>query len=320
VPPTENQRASSLTVAALCGSTLQRAVRKALALLVALWLVSGAVASADDISDFDAARAFYEKHNYRAAAASFGALVGTEPPRLQSAVLIAESRKYLAASRLFLGDEVGARAAFLQLLRREPEYALDPVAFPRDVVMLFEDIKHTLVQERARAQEAEALVKAEAERIAQEIAARDRDNLRRLEAMAAESHQELRNSRFIASIPFGVGQFQNGHRGFGMALLVTEGILAATSVVTYIAHQRVADDHPSDQSTVVETRQAERIAFIANVSSFSLFAGLALVGMVDAHVRFVEGRETSRPRLLPPDLQRWLNERGLALSAQGLHF
>jgi len=172
VPPTENQRASSPSIAAPSASALQRAVRIVFAVLVAIWLVSGASASADDISDFDAARALYEKHNYRAAAASFAALVGTEPPRLQSAVLIAESRKYLAASRLFLGDEAGARAAFLQLLRREPEYALDPVAFPRDVVMLFEDIKHTLVQERTRAQEAEALLKAEAERIAREIAAR----------------------------------------------------------------------------------------------------------------------------------------------------
>jgi hypothetical protein len=277
-------------------------------------------ARADDLADFEHARGLYERGDYRGAAAELDNLVGTEPPRLKSAVLIAESRKYLAASRLFLGDGAGARSAFDRLLADEPDYALDPLAFPRDVVVLFEEQKRARSEQRAR-EAAEARAREdEVRRMAEESARRDRAMMEQLRALAAESSEREAPSRFIATIPFGVGQFQNGHRGFGTALAVAEGITAVASVVAYISHENLASKRPDTESEAAPLRELERVMRLTNITTFSVFAGLAAVGVIDAHVRFGEGRVTSRPRTLPPDLDRWLKERGLAIAADGLHF
>lgn len=283
-------------------------------------LVAPDPARADDLADFEHARALYERGDYRGAAGELANLVGTEPPRLKSAVLITESRKYLAASRLFLGDEAGARGAFDRLLADEPDYALDPLAFPRDVVALFDERKRARAEQRAREAAEQRARQEAAERMAAESARRDRAMMEQLRALAQESTQRETPSRFIASVPFGVGQFQNGHRGFGTALAVAESIAAVASVATYISHQNLAAKHPRTEADARPLRELERVMFVTNVASFSVFAGLAAIGIVDAHVRFGEGRVTSRPRTLPTELDRWLKERGLAISADGLHF
>ena len=105
------------------------------ALLVAAslcWLpcVRAPLVHADDLSEFELARSRYDRHDYARAVDAFRKLVGTDPPRIANALLVLESRKYFAASLLFVGAESEARQQFRLLLQQEPEYALDPLAFP----------------------------------------------------------------------------------------------------------------------------------------------------------------------------------------------
>ena len=86
-------------------------------------------ARADDLTDFEKARALYEKRNYAGAVAAFVAMVGSDPPRVSERLLLLESRKYLAASLLFQGRPDEASAQFRLLLTQEPDYTIDPLAF-----------------------------------------------------------------------------------------------------------------------------------------------------------------------------------------------
>lgn len=282
-------------------------------------LCLAALASADDLTDFEQARSLYDKRNYAGAAAAFKLMVGTDPPRVSERLLVLESRKYLAASLLFLRQQDDARAQFRLLLAQEPGYALDPLAFPTDVVTLFEKVKSAVQGELAEARDAERQQREEEQRKQLEAARAEQDNLRRLLTMASESQTSEKNSRWIATIPFGAGQFQNGHQNLGIALAVLEGVSAATSIGSYLAHQQLADESPSS-AELGETRRLETLWRNTNNVSFGIFAALALIGIIDAHVRFVPSRVTSRPRQLPPDLERWAHERKLSAQGFTLHF
>lgn len=273
-------------------------------------------ARADDLSDFEAARALYEGQQYARAVEALRELVGTDPPRVADPLLVLESRKYLAAALLFMGAAADAKTQFRLLLTQEPRYTLDPLAFPTEVLALFERVKEEMQRELEERRNAEEAARREAERKAQLAEHIRRENLARLRVLAEEAETSVENSRWIASVPFGVGQFQNGHKGLGVALAMIQSLSAATSVLSFVAHGRLADDRPSP-ADVPDARAEERMWRKMNLVSFSVFAGFALLGVVDAHVRFVPERVTSRPRPLPPDLERWLREQGLTAQASG---
>jgi tetratricopeptide (TPR) repeat protein len=275
------------------------------AFVVCVGLLFAVGARADDLSDFEQARQLYEAQRYAEALSAFRDLIGRSPPRLTDRLLVLESRKYFAASALFVGDELLAREQFRQLLVDEPNYELDPLAFPTEVLSLFEAVRAELLsaQEAERRQRQEELERAlrekrDAERLR-------RQNLARLTDMAGESELRAENSRWLASVPFGVGQFQNGHDGLGVALAMSQGIAAVTSVVTFIGHQRLRNERPSP-AELEGIREAEATWRRTNIASFTVLAGLALIGIIDAHVRFVPERVIPRRRPLPPDLDEWV--------------
>jgi hypothetical protein len=276
-------------------------------------------ARADDLADFEAARSLYEGQSYARAVDAFRLLVGSDAPRLTDPLLVLESRKYLAASLLFMGAEAEARTQFRLLLRQEPKYALDPLAFPTDVYAQFEQVKRELRDELEAQKKAEEAARRAAEELKQRLQEERTRNLQRLRLLASTEELHDKNSRWIATVPFGVGQFQNGDKGLGVALAMSESLAAATSVVSYVVHQRLSDATPGP-SSLDEARRVESTWRTANIVSFSVFAALALIGIIDAHVRFVPERVTRRARPLPPDLERWMRDQNLSRGAPVLRF
>lgn len=307
---------------ALCPRAWARWARRCALLglvLCALQFSSPSGARADDLGDFEAARALYEQQSYARAVDAFRLLVGADPPRLADPLLILESRKYLAASLLFMGAEAEARTQFRLLLRQEPAYMLDPLAFPTDVLNQFEQVKRELREELEQRRRAEEEAKRRLEEQKLEAERQRIENLSRLRALALEGEVRERNSRWIATVPFGVGQFQNGDRGLGIALGITEGLAAATSVASFFVHRSLADEKPGS-TRIEDADRLEQAWRTTNVVSFTVFVALAVIGIIDAHVRFVPERVRSRPRPLPPDLDRWLREQGLSQQGPVLRF
>lgn len=270
----------------------------ALVLLI-LHMFSPSLATASDFDDFDRARQLYEGQQYGPAANAFEVLVGGDVPRLQEPLLVLESRKFLAASYLFLGRKSDAEAEFTRLLETDPDYELLEANFPQAVVSVFREVR-----DRVRAQRDDARRRqneqVEAERRAREaMLAAEEARLARLTKLASEETVELRNDRFIAAIPFGVGQFQNGHNILGWTLAVSEALLLSTAVVSWAIHRSLDTSLdkqiPADRVAFENARTAAKIT---NWVSMGLFTGIALGGIVDAQLRFVPYVRETRPRSL----------------------
>ena len=103
-------------------------------------------------------------------------------------------------------------------------------------------------------------------------------------------------------MPFGVGQFQNGHLTLGRFFAVSQATLVAGTFATWGVHQwasNKAEQFPLSRARLERVGRAMRGL---NYSFFSLFGALLVIGIIDAHVRFVPVRREIRERELPDDL------------------
>lgn len=255
---------------------------------------------ANDFDDFQVALEAYQAQNYERAAVLFEELAGGDVPRTTDRPLLVESRKYLAACQMFLGREADAEATFVRLLRDEPGYVIDPLTFPEDVVRLFARVRERMERERQERAVAEARAR-ERERL-EEVQRRveQRARAERLMTLARTERVEEVHSRWVAMVPFGVGQFQNDDDGLGLVLAVTEGLLVGTSITTFILHENLRGQHPIP-SEIPDAEFAEQALRLTNQISLGLFAALAVTGIIDAQLRFKKSKSYDRPRKLPED-------------------
>lgn len=260
------------------------------------------VARANDFEDFEAARSAYESADYAVAAQRFEKLGGGDNPRLTNRSLLLETKKYLGASYLFLGKLQLAEAELERLLRLDAQYILDPLAFPEEVQRLFARVKARLDSERRVAEEEQRreqdrLSRKEIERIEGE-----RKRWARLTALAQEERVLQQRSRWIALMPFGIGQVQNGHASLGAILAVSEVSLLLVSLVSWGVHENLRGQNP-DASERDEYNLTERVSRYTNQVSLGLFGVIAITGIIDAQVRFEADSARMRKRVLPQDLR-----------------
>lgn len=295
------ERTASVGRDRLRGALGTWAVQRTAQCLITLILLAfiPALAMASDFDDFDRARQLYEGQQYGPAAQAFESLVGGEVPRLQEPVLVLESRKFLAASYLFLGRKAEAEAQFNRLLEAEPDYELLEANFPQAVVSVFREVR-TRVRAQREEERRRQSEQIEAERRAREaMIAAEQARLARLTELAAEETVERRHERWIAALPFGVGQFQNGHTMLGWTFAVSEALLLSTAVVSWAIHSSLDasldTQIPADRVAFENARTAAKIT---NWISMGLFTAVAIGGIVDAQLRFVPYVRETRPRPL----------------------
>lgn len=265
-------------------------------------LVVPEVAYADDFEDFEQARQAYERGDYPLATERFGALLGGDPPRLGPGPIRLESRKFYAASLLYVGQTDAAYQQFTLLLEEDETYQLDSVEFAAEIIDVFQSARSALQEERARAREEvrereDAIV---AQREAESTAMREARAL--LLEMAREESVEEIHSRWVTLLPFGVGQFYNGHNALGVTLALIQGLSLTAGVITFFSHQSIRDARPQPE-VLSQARDIERLIRVGNWIANGIFVTSYVVGVVDAQLRFVESRRTTRSRDLPPDLE-----------------
>jgi hypothetical protein len=285
-----------------------------------LWAVlalsfSALPALADDLEDFEAARTQYDAQHFETAARLFEDLVLGPVPRVRNVALRLESRKYLGAAYLFLGRGDEARDQFRQLLEEDPAYTLDPLSFPAAVQLAFDEARAQLEAQRREAERAAAERLDEEERQRLLRMAAEQERLRHLEELANYESIVVPNSRALASVPFGVGQFRNGNRTFGATLAVGQLALLIGSVGTYVGLRSLlaisaqcgaeTDACPLELSAPGAPPTEDELEFIdrerrVRVSFYLLssgFVALLLVGIIEAHVNFVPERRQRRLRV-----------------------
>jgi len=152
--------------------------------------------------------------------------------RLQTDPQLVQARRILGVSYLFEKRQADARVEFHKLLQLVPDYRFDPLLDPPEVVDFFNNVRKQYGAELARLE----AKRKELERAKQ----RNREECEKALAGPLVIERRVgRNSYAVNFLPFGAGQFQNGHRRKGWAFLTAESILAAASIGAFATNLAV---------------------------------------------------------------------------------
>jgi tetratricopeptide (TPR) repeat protein len=257
-------------------------------------------ANADDATELERAKTSYDAGRYAEGVERFKQILSPQSPNgLHDPTIIQRARAYYAACLIALGRDEEANALLETIIRTEPRYALDPVVFPGKVIDRFLDVKERLKGELEKAGQE----RADAERA---VHAKQEQELRAyietLQQLASRESVVVRHSRWIAALPFGIGQFQNQKEGLGYAFLATEALLAVTSITAGVIHMQLVAQYPKYARGTINFSDFEsRRKTSRDVSVYSSIA-LAMVvlgGIVEAELNFVPEVHETRIRPIP---------------------
>jgi hypothetical protein len=290
------------------------------------------MAHAADEQEFENARGQFDSSQYAAAAARFGKLLDPSTPvcpktpdltaegcRLSDPALVQRARSYYASSLVALGRDDEAASQIEKILRDSPTLPPSPAIFSQRGIDLYLKVREKMEGELVKKALEDQKRKKEYE-----------DSVKRYDAwvagvakIAATETVVTPRSRWIAALPFGVGQFQNQDEGLGVFFLSLEGAEVTTSIVTGVLHAQLVTDASladgdsaatcarlpakvcsatsSSSQTVVASElraQLERLR-IANQISIAALAATIIAGLIEAEVSFEDETVTTRPRDLP---------------------
>lgn len=217
---------------------------------------------------------------------------------------IEQGRLYYASCTLLQGKRDVARRALRSALEENPlMHSPDSLTFPPPVVSLFLEVRDE-VQQLITESEKEQVVRLRREnelarRRAEQRAYRERE----FEKLARKELVVAKNSRYLAAIPFGVGQFQNGNNVLGGALLAGESLLLVTAVSSGL----ILADLTSKVAVGIEVEpynRRTRTAYDTLTWSSWALLGTAALGILEAQLSFKPERKLGeRKRKLPPELE-----------------
>jgi len=271
----------------------------------ALFAFAAAPAHAQGRAELEKARAAYLARNYAEAEERLRALTDAKTG-VKELTLLSQARMYLGAVHLAQGRREQAVDVFEKLILEDPPFEPDPLGYPSDVINTFIDVRVQL-QERIR-QAAQNAAKLEAEKRAraEEEKRRQEAWLATVKRMATEEKITVKNSRLVASLPFGAGQFQNGDTILGWTFFAAETALVLGTVVTvpmavYARGRAEEEARLGDLQGKAELyRQRADDIRVVNLTLAGAFAVVAIAGIVQANLGYVPERVETKKRELPP--------------------
>lgn len=104
-------------------------------------------------------------------------------------------------------------------------------------------------------------------------------------------------SRWVASLPFGAGQLQNGETELGIFFAASEAVLGAASIATVVmTNELTSADVRGGYVDITALNHRIRALAMVNRISFAAWAALTGAGIAHAHVRFApQRRDTTTP-------------------------
>ncbi len=262
----------------------------------------------------------YQSGEYAQCASELNVLLDGEPAlRIQEASALEKGRLWLATCLIGDGQPAKAETVLEAALRARPGMrAPDPLTFPRALVDLFiqaQDRLRFMLQEEEEKRIATATQQTDQ---AQVDANQESKRVEGLELFATTERVVHQNHRFIAALPFGVGQFQNGKDGLGWVLLSSELVLSGAALVSTVAFVNLqtrgvnalnSRSNATEQAFLSSQVDSELRAWytVMNVSSYG-FAAAALGGILEAQLNFVPEVTVIRRRELPKNLRRTKGE------------
>lgn len=259
----------------------------------------------DASATLERARIYYESARYAECVGAFSRVL-ERAARLQPKERGA-ARVYLAACLIASGRTEEARQQFRQAILEDRLLETpDPVVFPPAVVDVFVQVRSSLMEALERQQEEElqrGRQEAEARLRAEQ---RERWRVAELERLAALETVVRRNDRWMAWVPFGLGQFQNEDNTLGWIFLTAESALTltaltATSIELGLHSQAEGGRAPLNSDDLTsKVRAARRVGTVAWVS----LVGVAAVGILEANLSYRSEVELGQRRRVLPDALR----------------
>jgi tetratricopeptide (TPR) repeat protein len=237
--------------------------------------------------------------------AAFQRMLDPQTGTLHDKLFIVEARMYEGATLVALGRKEEAAAQFEKILEADGNYAPDPVVFPVAVGTVFIDAKSAYLT-KLKELEAERREREKRQREREEAAKKAQiERTRQLEVLVTQEHVVDHHSRWIALLPFGVGQLQNGKTGLGYFFLTTESVLLAGGVVTvpiyYAQLSTVSSVFTGPQESALAQAYLDRAneARIVNLVFYGALAFTAVAGVIEAEASYVPDVSSIKPRKLP---------------------
>lgn len=253
------------------------------------------------------ASAYYEAGQYAQCADSLAEILN-DPDKVRgmSPRSRDQAEVYDAACLIAIGNTDAADERFRAAIRENPQMAVpSAVVFPPAVIERFVVVRSELLEEIRRSEQERVTRERTAAEEARKRAETERRRVALLEKLASEETLIAKNSRWIATIPFGVGQFQNRDYALGAVFLTTETLLLATAIVAnaeelHFNSQANGGAGFNSNTPVDELNQKLRTAQVVALGATAGLIAVAAGGIVQAHLGFVpEFRDGTRPRKIP---------------------
>ena len=258
-----------------------------------------------EFRDFENAQNAYNAGEYQTAVDRFEAILSSE---ISNQALLQDTHKLLAVSYLFVGDREKAEAHFTALLTLQPDFNIDPLAYPIDVIDFFTDVKNRYA-EQLRALRTEKLAEKAARKKAEEE--KRRRTLEKLRHNVYISRDRKEHSKLLALMPFGLGQFQNNHKIKGAIFMSAEILLTAAATTTFILHEGLRPRGKKPFKSTDERHKYERLEIgyrVANQASLISLGTIAILGIIDSlyyfkseSITWEKINENSVPKHLRPN-------------------
>ena len=251
----------------------------------------------------------YDSGRYRECVDEIEPLVTEGSPRvLKEPELVERGQVYLAACLIGIGEPERADEVLRAAIRKNPQMSPpDGLVFPQPVIDRFLQVRQQLMDEIRRLEQ-QSIEKAQrrAEEQAQRLEA-ERWRTKELEYLASQQLIIRDNSRWLAALPFGVGQFQNRDPTLGWVFLGSELAMAATMVGALAVDRFVLlpqqEDPQLSQEGYNAVTQHRWTAYTVFVASSWAFIGTAAAGIVQAQIAFVPEFRDVETRALPGRLR-----------------
>jgi hypothetical protein len=203
--------------------------------------------------------------------------------QLSEPARIARAYELAGLAAFFLEDLESAQRHFEKLIRLRPRFKLDPVKVPPPAISFFDKLRDNLKEEIARIGEA-----------LQKHAAEEARKMRLANQVRIRRDVKV-NSRTVAFLPFGVGQFQNGDQLLGQAFLTSELLTALSSVGFFLAVESMRTESGRFRtSDVTRARQFRNVQMLTGVTALAL----AILGVAEAQFSFQDRTTLKEERIM----------------------
>lgn len=253
-------------------------------LVILLLLLLASVAQADPAANYRKGRNAYLYGDFKKTIELLDPLVGAEPYQLTEEEQVEQALEMLGLSRYYLGEEELAKTAFERLILRNPERALNPITAPPEAVALYDALKGEL----------KPLIEARRQAI---LDRRTREAERRKVRVLINNR---RNSRLLAVMPFGIGQFQNDDDLVGGLFLGGELVAISLSVSFLFAAEDLRNATGRfDRADVAQARNFQTAQLVSGGVALALMIGGAIHALSNFEEEKELGRETIKPKISP---------------------